>query len=180
MPYYIGFFATDLNKMMKFYSIRKPVKSTYPFFGKVIGPYETEQQTDNTMTVLKRAYGYHSNPAKSEKQRRFMCADLGRLRSGKKTKTRMSERQLRDFCRKSNPMSPEKALRLTRKVIAHAKDIYQDYQSNPGQDYHDQKFIRYMKELEKYVVGSEPYIRTLAKAYENLEAARDSSHDRVR
>ena len=30
-------------------------------------------------------------PAKSEKQRRFMGAELGRLRSGKKTGTDMSE-----------------------------------------------------------------------------------------
>jgi len=39
-------------------------------------------------------------PAKSEKQRKFMGAELGRKRAGKKTRTGMSEKQLRDFARK--------------------------------------------------------------------------------
>lgn len=38
-------------------------------------------------------------PAKSERQRKMMCADLGRAKSGKKTKTGMSQKQLRDFCK---------------------------------------------------------------------------------
>ena len=40
-------------------------------------------------------------PAKSEKQRRFMGAELGRLREGKKTETGMSEEQLSDYASKS-------------------------------------------------------------------------------
>jgi hypothetical protein len=40
-------------------------------------------------------------PAKSVKQRRFMGAELGRKRAGKRTKTGMSERQLRDYTQKS-------------------------------------------------------------------------------
>jgi len=39
-------------------------------------------------------------PAKSEKQRRFMGAELARKRDGKKTQTGMSESQLRDFAKK--------------------------------------------------------------------------------
>lgn len=39
-------------------------------------------------------------PAKSEKQRRFMGAELARKRKGKKTKTGMSEAQLKDFAKK--------------------------------------------------------------------------------
>lgn len=39
-------------------------------------------------------------PAKSKAQRRFMGAELARKRSGKKTKTGMSESQLREFARK--------------------------------------------------------------------------------
>lgn len=39
-------------------------------------------------------------PAKTEKQRRFMGADLARKRAGKKTKTGMSEKQLKDFAKK--------------------------------------------------------------------------------
>lgn len=39
-------------------------------------------------------------PAVSEKQRRFMGAELARKRAGKSTKTGMTEEQLRDFARK--------------------------------------------------------------------------------
>jgi len=37
-------------------------------------------------------------PAKSKKQQRFMCADLGRAEKGRKTRTGMSRGQLADFC----------------------------------------------------------------------------------
>jgi hypothetical protein len=36
-------------------------------------------------------------PAKSDKQRQFFGAELGGKREGKKTRTGMSERQLKDF-----------------------------------------------------------------------------------
>ena len=36
-------------------------------------------------------------PATSEKQRKFMGAELGRKRAGQKTRTGMSEAQLSDF-----------------------------------------------------------------------------------
>jgi hypothetical protein len=39
-------------------------------------------------------------PAKSEKQRKFMGAELARKRAGKKTETGMSEKQLEDFATK--------------------------------------------------------------------------------
>ncbi len=39
-------------------------------------------------------------PAKTDKQRRFMGAELERKRDGKKTETGMSEKQLEDFARK--------------------------------------------------------------------------------
>lgn len=39
-------------------------------------------------------------PSKTETQRKFMGADLARKRAGKKTKTGMSEKQLRDFAKK--------------------------------------------------------------------------------
>lgn len=39
-------------------------------------------------------------PAESERQRRFMGAELGRKRRGEATETGMSESQLRDFARK--------------------------------------------------------------------------------
>ena len=39
-------------------------------------------------------------PARSEKQRRFMGAELERKREGKKTRTGMTEQQLEDFASK--------------------------------------------------------------------------------
>jgi hypothetical protein len=41
-------------------------------------------------------------PAKSEKQRKFMGAELARKRSGKKAKTGMSEKQLEDYAKKKS------------------------------------------------------------------------------
>ena len=39
-------------------------------------------------------------PSVSEKQRKFMAAELQRKREGKGTKTGMSEKQLKDFAKK--------------------------------------------------------------------------------
>lgn len=39
-------------------------------------------------------------PARTEKQRKFMGAELARKRAGKKTKTGMSEKQLRKYAKK--------------------------------------------------------------------------------
>ena len=39
-------------------------------------------------------------PAKTERQRRFLGAELARKREGKATKTDMSERQLKEFASK--------------------------------------------------------------------------------
>jgi len=40
-------------------------------------------------------------PAKTEKQRKFMGAELARKRAGKKTQTGMTEKQLEDFATKA-------------------------------------------------------------------------------
>jgi hypothetical protein len=231
--YYIGFLKKDARHAMVFRSLKIPKATDYTYFVKVIGPYPTEQEANITLGNFKKV-GWHDNPAVSERQRKFMCADLGRLRSGKKTQTGMNERQLRDFCRKRNPahisesqirrgtthelehttdraiarkiacdhlkedpkyythlakmekmykkniMSAAKALKLTKKVIAHSRDIYKTYKENPGAGYHDRKFLQYIKELEKYKLGSPPYISTLAKAYEHLESAKESLREGVR
>ena len=39
-------------------------------------------------------------PAKTEKQRKFFGAELGRKRAGKKTRTSLPEKKLREFARK--------------------------------------------------------------------------------
>lgn len=46
-------------------------------------------------------------PATSEKQRRFMGADLARAKAGKKTRTGMSVGQLEDFARKPIAKRPQ-------------------------------------------------------------------------
>lgn len=43
-------------------------------------------------------------PAKSERQRRYMGAELGRKRAGKRTDTGMTEAQLKDFAKKMPKM----------------------------------------------------------------------------
>ena len=42
----------------------------------------------------------NSMPAKSDKQQRFMGAELARKRAGQETQTGMSEKQLEDFATK--------------------------------------------------------------------------------
>lgn len=39
-------------------------------------------------------------PARSEKQRKYFGAELGRAREGKPTRTKMTEKQLEDFAKK--------------------------------------------------------------------------------
>lgn len=55
-------------------------------------------------------------PAESEKQRRFMGAELARMRAGKKTRTGMSEGQLKDFA--SNSHMQERRRNLLGKVAS--------------------------------------------------------------
>ena len=43
-------------------------------------------------------------PSSSEKQRKFMGAELARKRAGEHTQTGMSESQLRDFAKKGHKM----------------------------------------------------------------------------
>ena len=49
------------------------------------------------------------SPAKSKKQQRFMSAELARKRAGKKTKTGMSEKQLRHYAATPRKGLPNKA-----------------------------------------------------------------------
>ena len=52
-------------------------------------------------------------PAVSEKQRRFMGAELGRKRAGKKTQTGMSEQQLSEFAATKKVGAAKKASKGT-------------------------------------------------------------------
>ena len=52
-------------------------------------------------------------PAVSERQRRFMGAELCRMRAGKHTQTGMSESQLRDFAKKPKKRKRHTLLRGT-------------------------------------------------------------------
>ena len=250
--HYVGIVKYDPSKVMYFTSnARKATHEMRTNFKKVIGPYKHENEAKDMLQWMKRYGGYIQNPAVSEKQRKFMCAELGRKRAGKRIRTRMTETQLRDFCRKNNPghgyyvmkwgggryqsiawyvrkedaqkevdrikmvgawsgmppkvesasrkhnpacacnpkekaISHKQALALTKKVIAYGKKLFKHeahgikYGTNPGEEYHNKRFIRYMKELEKYELGSQKYIATLAKAYDQLESAHDSIREAVR
>ena len=48
-------------------------------------------------------------PAKSKAQQRFMGAELGRRRAGRKTKTGMSEKQLEEFASTKRSKLPSRA-----------------------------------------------------------------------
>lgn len=220
--YYVGFLKTDLRRMMLFWSDGKPTQQIYPYFGKVIGPYESEREARNAMKVGKVAYGYRENPATESRaqycrerqlsprmfaKRSFRTIALGA--SGKKGVIGCPEGEYkRGKCgvgtrlqtilhpvgsrgcpkgglelkkRKRNPvgvMSHRKALTLTKKIIAYAKRLMKHERAgvreNPGVEYHKQKFIYYMKELEKYRIASKRYIEVLAKAYEHLQSMEDS------
>jgi len=59
-------------------------------------------------------------PSVSERQRRFMGAELARKRAGKKTKTGMSESQLKDFSMKPlMRVHRERVLKPKRKPYFH-------------------------------------------------------------
>ena len=47
-------------------------------------------------------------PAKSKKQQQFMGAELARKRAGKRTKTKMSERQLEEYASTKHKGLPKK------------------------------------------------------------------------
>ena len=55
-------------------------------------------------------------PAKSEKQRRFMGAELSRKRAGKKTRTDMTEAQLEDFASKQDSDLVDEAKTVSGKL----------------------------------------------------------------
>lgn len=62
-----------------------------------VGPI---RQTSVPYRDLQEVLGGKPMPAKSEKQRKMMGADLARKRAGKRTRTGMSEHQLEEFARK--------------------------------------------------------------------------------
>ena len=75
-------------------------------------------------------------------------------------------------------ISDKQALALTRKVIAAGKKLFlhekgELRRKNPIEARHVQGFIKGIKEVEKYVVGSRPYIEALARAYTHLEKAKE-------
>jgi len=71
-------------------------------------------------------------PAKSEKQRKFMGAELGRLRAGEKTKTGMSEQQLSEFASKSldKPIKHKLPTGEEKKIMQGDKDNWRIIKNN--------------------------------------------------
>lgn len=181
--FYLGFLKRNTKDVVIFRSLKIPKKHDYRYFTRVMGPYGSEGEARKSLSAM-RGQGYHENPVK---------ISLSQIRRGtnhelEHTTDRAIARKiamdhLKEDPRyythltkmekqyKSNPFSAEKAVGITKKLIR-AYEAYR--QENPGKSYHDQKFIQYMKELEKYKIGSAPYISTLAKAYEHLESAKES------
>lgn len=88
----------------------------------------------------KRKERVAKNPATSERQRKFMCAELGRKRAGKKTCTGMGERSLRDYCRKNSavPMWKSRLIyeaeRLAKSGAGYTQYEIIDYLKNQNKD----------------------------------------------
>lgn len=59
-------------------------------------------------------------PSTSEKQRRFMGAELARKRAGKKTQTDMSEKQLKEFASKHMCPTEDMSKARTERVVGKA------------------------------------------------------------
>jgi hypothetical protein len=173
-----------------------------------IGWYKTKQEADNEVARIMRAGAWSGKPPIVSSSRRNNPARISenQIRRGiihelEHTTDRAIARKIAcDHLKedpyyythlakmekqyKKNYMSDRQALILTRKVIEAGKKLFRHEQSelrqNPGKSYHDRKFLHYIKELEKYKIGSSPYIATLAKAYEHLESARESMREDVR
>jgi hypothetical protein len=54
-------------------------------------------------------------PSETDRQRRFMGAELARLRRGERTSTGMTEQQLRDFARKPVARKGKRGHRRSRR-----------------------------------------------------------------
>ena len=66
-----------------------------------------DQTDDHLIVVPLIAFAQEGDqlPARTERQRKFMGAELQRKREGKKTKTGMSEKELEKFASKSKKKS---------------------------------------------------------------------------
>ena len=108
---------------------------------------------------------------------RFFVSVSGPYESWRSAKYSLAILKRRDNV-KENPIKGLVTKEGIRKAVGLTKKAIKIYgiirQKNPGENYHTSKFLRYMTELNKYVVGSKEYIAVLAKAYEHLESARVS------
>jgi hypothetical protein len=98
---------------------------------------------------------------------------------GSEVEARKSLSAMRGRGYRANPakyMSDKQALALTKKMIAVGKKLLKHERSeirrNPEEKEHVSQFLHHMKTLEKYALGSKPYIETLAKAYEHMQAVK--------
>lgn len=115
---------------------------------------------------------------------KYFTGVMGPYRTEKET--RKSLQAMRGEGYRENPSQETRKVTKDniKRMIALSKKVMKLYgqirKQNPGKSYHDQKFLMYMRDLEKYVIGSAPYIATLAKAYEHLQSAKDSIEEYVR
>jgi hypothetical protein len=74
-------------------------------------------------------------PAKSEKQRRFMGAELARKRAGKKTRTGMTESQLEDYAGTPKAKIPPPGKRPHGSGEFTAEDLKRGYKKGQSINY---------------------------------------------
>jgi len=171
--YYLGFLKQNTKDVVIFKSLKAPKKGDFSYFVRVMGPYSTEDKARTGLSQLKEAYGeygYRENPSPASRKRflkKGIVCGKDHAHSGRCAKYGNPLK---------NSISDKQALALTKKIVAYGKKLFKHEQSelrrgNPVNEHFD-KFIRGMKTLEKYAVGSKPYIDALAKTYADLQVAK--------
>lgn len=166
--YYVNLFDLKLSIIMKKHTCIRSCRHKNPLIKKDVYYFATYE----------RAYDYAKNngyPTNAIIGARYGYAIQLSSRSfvGPHTGVRMKGLV------QNNPISDKQALALTRKVIAAGKKLFLHEKGeirrrkNPIEARHVQGFIKGIKEVEKYVVGSRPYIEALARAYGHLEKAKE-------
>jgi hypothetical protein len=177
--YYIGFLKKDARHAMVFKSLVKPKSAGMTYFVKVIGPYPTEQEANMILRNFK-AVGWHDNPVgKIDKIVSYAKRGIRAYEAFKQE----NPNQLRKYGMK-NPaqvISHKQALQLVKKVMTYAKKLYKHEKAgvkeNPGKMYHEREFRLHMRDMEKYKLGSAPYIAALARAFEHLKSYKQAEKE---
>lgn len=94
--YYIGFLKHDPKHTVLFKSIKRPTKSSFEYFIKVMGPYKSWNSARAMVDKLKKEYGVKENPSRESRAQycrerqmspsAFAAGSFRTIRLGKKKK----------------------------------------------------------------------------------------------